>query len=73
LTSKKPLIPHGTQACCINLQNWNFRTVWTNLLGPFSQSANLEFRLKAKCRRQEKCKLGYHKVLSCPPHFLIYI
>jgi hypothetical protein len=27
LTSKKPLIPHGTQACCINLQNWNFRTV----------------------------------------------
>jgi hypothetical protein len=73
LTLKKPLIPHGTQACYISYQNLNSRPDWYSWLALFSQNKNLEFWLKAKCPRQEKCKQGCHKVRSYPLLCIIFM
>jgi hypothetical protein len=50
-----------------------FSNSLTKLIGFFLSERKFRVSVEPKCWRQEKCKLGYHKVLSCPPHFLIYI
>jgi hypothetical protein len=45
----------------------------TKLIGSFLSQLKFRVSVEAKCQRQEKCKQGYHKVLSCPQHCLTCI
>jgi hypothetical protein len=55
------------------LCNLKFSNSLAKLIGPFFHKVSSDFLWKVKCPRQEKCKQGCAKVLSCPQLFLTCI